>query len=101
MISHVTDFFFFNQFLCEVEIRLLKDNNIKNKSFMEIYEKNKEIKGLRSLRMIDRKDCWKCKLISYCFFCPGIALLECGSLSAKLPEACRLARVRKEIYENI
>jgi len=82
------------------QIRLKKDNNLKNKSFMEIWKVNDEIKRLRSLRMKDRKDCWDCELISYCFVCPGIALSECGSLLAKLPEACRQARIRKEVYEE-
>lgn len=84
-----------------VQIRLKKNNNLSSKSFMEIWEKNEEIKRLRSLRIIDREDCRNCELISYCFVCPGIAFLEKGSLLARLPEACRQARMRKQAYESI
>lgn len=83
-----------------VQIRL-KDNNLKGKPFMELWRKHKEINRLRNLNMIDKKDCMECELISYCFVCPGIAFLEKGSFLAKLPEACRQAKIRKELYENI
>ncbi|MBU4342944.1 MAG: radical SAM protein [Candidatus Omnitrophica bacterium] len=83
-----------------VQIRL-ENNSLKDKSFMEIWKGHKEIRALRNMRMADKEDCWGCELISYCFVCPGVALLESGSLTAKLPEACRQARIKKEIYEEI
>jgi AdoMet-dependent heme synthase len=84
-----------------VQIRLRNNTLLRNKSLMEIWRGHEEIKRLRSLRMIDRKDCLGCEYISYCFVCLGITLIECGSLLAKLPEACRQARIRKEVYEEI
>ena len=67
---------------------------------MKVWKEHREIKRLRSLHMFDRKECRNCQFISYCFICPGIALLEKGSLLSKLPEACRQAKIRKEVYAS-
>ena len=83
-----------------VQIKFKKNNDLNNRPFMQIWRDNEEIKRLRGLRMKDKKDCWGCNLINHCLVCPGVALLECGSLLAKLPEACRQAKIRKEIYEE-
>ncbi len=83
------------------QIKLEKNNTLKNKSLLDIWRENEEIKKLRNLCMRDKKECWDCNLISYCVSCPGIALLECGSVLAKLPEACRQARIRREVHEEL
>ncbi|MBL7196801.1 MAG: radical SAM protein [Candidatus Omnitrophica bacterium] len=84
-----------------VGIRLKKNNNLKEMPFIEVWKGHPEIKKLRNLRQIDRKECWDCEFQSYCFICPAIALQEEGSLLAKLPEACRQARIRKEVYTRL
>lgn len=82
-----------------VQIRL-KENRIKNKSLLEIYRNHEGFKMIRGLRMKDVKECINCKYIKFCFRCPGIALLEEGSLTSKLPEACRQAELRKKVYDE-
>lgn len=84
-----------------VQVRLKKNNNLKNRSFMEIWRRNKEIKKFRNLRIKDRKNCLGCKFIFYCSYCPASAFLETGSFFGKNPEFCRYARIKKEIYENL
>lgn len=85
-----------------VQIRIKNNNKISDKHpFSNIWKNNPEFKKLRNLYMKDKKDCWGCDLLPFCVTCPGIALLEEGSLTAKLSEACRQARIRKEVYEEI
>lgn len=81
-----------------VQVRVKNENNLNNKSFIDIWRNNPEFSYLRSLCLKDKKDCQNCRFITYCFSCPGISLLERGSLLDRLPEACRQARLRKEIY---
>ncbi|OIO33801.1 MAG: hypothetical protein AUJ70_02515 [Candidatus Omnitrophica bacterium CG1_02_40_15] len=84
-----------------VQIRLKGNNDLRQNTFIEIWKDNEEINKMRALHFKDRVDCRGCSLVSYCFFCPAIALLERGSLTAMLPEFCRQAKIKKEIYENI
>jgi radical SAM protein with 4Fe4S-binding SPASM domain len=79
------------------QIRLKTGNNIKYTPFLTIWN-NKDFMTIRNLRLRDRKGCIKCKLIHYCTYCPGIALLENGSLFAPSQEFCRIARIRREAY---
>lgn len=81
-----------------VQIRL-KDNKVNN-NLVDIWKNHHQFNYFRSLRVKDLPECKNCELLPYCFRCPGIALLECGSFLAKLPEACRQAKIRKEIYEQ-
>jgi AdoMet-dependent heme synthase len=76
------------------------DNNLNEKPFIKIWKENEGFSRLRSLRVVDRKDCWGCELVPYCVICPGMAGLEEGSLLAKFPEACRQSMIRKEFYGN-
>jgi len=75
-----------------------KDNSLKSKSFTEIWQEHPLFRQLRSLRRGDRQECLGCKDSVHCFLCPGMALIERGSLSARSPEACRLARGWKNAY---
>ena len=83
-----------------VQIKLQKDNSLLERSFADIWRNHGEISLLRSLTVADKKDCFRCKFIGYCFRCPGIAKLERGSYTAKIPEACRLAKIQKKIFEK-
>ncbi|MFH0790395.1 MAG: radical SAM protein [Candidatus Omnitrophota bacterium] len=82
-----------------VQIRLKKNNNLKDDSLANILNKCREMNEFRGLVMSDRKDCLGCEFARFCFGCPGISKLEKGSFVAKLPEACRQARFRKAAYE--
>ncbi len=67
--------------------------NIRLKSFDEIWRKGAVMEELRNLRMKDALECFGCKYIDHCHRCPGMALLEGGSLTAKYEYGCSLARV--------
>jgi len=82
--------------LCS-QLRLNKDNSLRDKSFKEIWLEHKEIKKFRNTQIEDRIECRGCELMRYCNVCPGIAFAEKGSMLAKLPEACRTAKMLKEV----
>jgi radical SAM protein with 4Fe4S-binding SPASM domain len=82
------------------QISIDKDNNLRNIPLKKIWAENPQLIQIRSLREADKKDCYQCDLRPYCHLCPGMALLETGSLLSKLPEACRIARIRKGFYES-
>lgn len=80
-----------------VQIRIEEDNNLRNKSFIEIWRDNEAFAKIRQLRFRDRKECLGCEDASYCFvFCQGVNLLEKGALTAKISEYCRRAKFMKE-----
>jgi radical SAM protein with 4Fe4S-binding SPASM domain len=83
-----------------VQIRI-KQNDLKNIGFSKIWHENEQLNKLRNLCLSDRKDCLGCEFADYCFVCPGIALIEAGSLVSKLPESCRLAIIRKKVYSEV
>ncbi len=58
------------------------------------------LKRLRATKFSDLKECSTCPLKSYCFRCPGLALLEDGNLFGPSQAACTLARARKTTYEK-
>lgn len=79
----------------------LKNNCLNGHNLSDVWQYHPELNYIRSLRVNDLSECRKCELLSYCFYCPGIARLEQGSFLSKLPEACRLAKIRKEIYSEV
>ena len=79
-----------------VQLRLNKNNSLRRKSFKEIWLRHPDIKKIRNLFIEDRVECQGCEFMDYCMLCPGIALLEEGSMLAKLPDACRAAKMLRE-----
>jgi len=84
-----------------LQIRLKNNNSLRNKSFIEIWKHHEDFLKIRKMRLCDRIGCKECIFISYCSVCPGLALLEEGSLTKPLKESCRIAKIRKSIYENL
>ena len=72
-----------NQFLYEV-------GDLKKDSFSVIWHKSKLLNSLRSLQIKDLVNCRKCKMLSLCARCPGLALLEGKGLLYSSPENCRI-----------
>lgn len=58
------------------------------------------LRNIRELRFRDFSECYSCDSAPYCFFCPGLALLETGALTGKNLTACRFTEIRKKIFEN-
>lgn len=84
-----------------VQIKLRRDNDLRKKTFLEIWKNHDYFVTLRALRHRDKVDCLDCRVKPFCFNCSGISWLETGSLLSKLPEACRQAKIRKKAYEKV
>jgi len=70
--------------------------NIRETGFREIWKESPIMNTLRGLRKSDAKGCEQCGMKLYCSRCPGIAMVETGSLTNPFPYACLLAKVEKE-----
>jgi radical SAM protein with 4Fe4S-binding SPASM domain len=70
--------------------------NLKEKSFRDIWydNENKMLNQLRELRSSDLVTCSKCRNISFCIRCPGVAYIETNTLVAPSPTACENAKWR-------
>lgn len=73
--------------------------NLREESLTQIQEAP-ILKKIRATKFSDLKECSTCPLKSYCFRCPGLALLEDGDPFGPSRAACTLARARKTTYEN-
>ena len=71
--------------------------NILQKPFSEIWDKSPVLKEARRFSVNKIHSCNRCKLLKYCHICPGISYMEEGSLYSPSKEACRHARIVKEI----
>lgn len=72
----------------------LSAGTLREKSFQEIWKNSPVLKKIRGLKLSALKECAGCKNIRYCNRCPGLALLENGSLYGKSVSACEIAAVR-------
>ncbi|MEI6845501.1 MAG: radical SAM protein, partial [Candidatus Firestonebacteria bacterium] len=68
--------------------------NIRKKSLKNIWENSPVLKKIRGMKLKDLKECASCKNICYCNRCPGLALLEGGTLYTKSASACEIASIR-------
>lgn len=72
--------------------------NLKEHSFCSIWnKKNKRISGILNIKNGDLKECSSCSLAPYCQRCPGLALLEDGSIIGASNIACKIAQIRKNL----
>jgi radical SAM protein with 4Fe4S-binding SPASM domain len=71
--------------------------NVLQKPFSGIWDKSPLLKEARSFSVNRIHSCNRCKLLKYCHICPGISYMEEGSLYSPSKEACRHARIVKEI----
>jgi radical SAM protein with 4Fe4S-binding SPASM domain len=82
-----------------VQIRT-RNRITRQRSIKDIWENGKEFKLLRNTKVKDLKECIDCEYEPYCFRCPGISYLLTGSFTKPYPDACRQARIRKEVYTS-
>jgi radical SAM protein with 4Fe4S-binding SPASM domain len=74
--------------------------NLRQKSFRDVWY-GEAARSIRSIKVSDRSVCASCELVGYCLHCPGQAYEENGTISGPSSENCRLARVRKEVSEEM
>jgi len=72
----------------------------EGKEIRDIWLNGKEFKLLRQTKIKDLEDCRDCEYEKFCFRCAGISYLLTGSFTKPYPDACRQARIRKEIYQT-
>ena len=69
---------------------LIRTGNLRESSFSEIWD-SEPLQKLRKLEIDDLPICSKCKMLSICNRCPGLALLEEGNLFGPSKVACTIA----------
>lgn len=74
--------------------------NLRRESFKYIWENSPKILQVRRLRITHLTSCVNCELKNYCRYCPGIALLEEGSLDKAPQRCCREAKILKKMGEE-
>ncbi|TSC96389.1 MAG: radical SAM protein [Parcubacteria group bacterium Athens0714_26] len=78
-----------NQFLVEV-------GDLHKQTFKQIWRNSSQLQFLRNIK-ISNLSCATCSLLHLCARCPGLALLEGGSMFGNSPENCRIAQVRNKL----
>lgn len=73
-----------------------KIGNILENDIKWIWENSQELKYIQNIKKEDLKECTTCKYEPFCDRCPGMALLEGGSLLACDPLAKKVAKARME-----
>lgn len=73
--------------------------NLREKTFAEIWAAQEGYRQYKDLTAADLPECLACEIRHFCGRCPGMALLETGSVTKPCPAACLLARVRRQIHD--
>jgi radical SAM protein with 4Fe4S-binding SPASM domain len=81
------------------QMRISAGNLLKT-DFASLW-RGKVFEGLRRARLGKKSACFSCAHLAYCQRCPGLALVEHGSLLTPPAEACRLSAVRRFVAENV
>jgi len=71
--------------------------NLKQKPFIDIWERSDEMQNVRSITISKLLVCSKCDLLKYCRLCIGLSYLEEENMLLPLKRACTEARVMKKL----
>ncbi len=74
-----------------------KAGNIRDQSLASIWRKSLVLQNIRELTLTKLNRCAICDDIEYCSPCPGLALMEHGSLCEPARECCRHAKIRRSV----
>ncbi len=77
-----------------------KAGNLRQQPFREIWSNSLVLKHIRELTLTKLKHCATCDDMDYCSPCPGLALMEHGSLYEPAKESCRHASIRKSVTKK-
>jgi len=80
---------------------MLNMGNLREHAFSEIWREQRGYSEYKNLTGGDLKKCLECEIRNFCGRCPGLALIETGSVTEPCPVACSLARARKIINDEI
>jgi len=74
--------------------------SLRERRFSEIWSNSPELKAFRAIRLSDMPKCTKCELFAYCRPCPGLNLVETGSLFTPPPRVCKEAKQMKTLNKK-
>jgi radical SAM protein with 4Fe4S-binding SPASM domain len=75
--------------------------NIREKSFLHIWETAPELQRLRSLRIAEVYGCNACAVRDYCTACPGLFFMEMGDVTVPSPHACQEAEMKHQAATGV
>lgn len=75
----------------------IPSGNLKNQSFMEIWNSSKELNKIRNLKSEDFKSCSDCELLTKCSRSSGSAYVNTGNYTGLNPENCLEAKARNSL----
>lgn len=82
-----------------IEINMIC-GNLREQSFMEIWENSEEMLMVRAIMRKDQKKCPDCPEPDLCFRCMGQSYIESGDLLAPAEEFCRIAKMRRQVRDQ-
>jgi radical SAM protein with 4Fe4S-binding SPASM domain len=71
--------------------------SLRKKSFKEIWDSSNFLKKIRKQDLEALPECSQCTLLSLCMRCKGMAYVEDGDILGPSKEACRIAKIVKEV----
>lgn len=74
--------------------------SLRKETFSEIWENSPALKAFRVIRFADMPKCVNCKLFAYCRPCPGLNLVETGSITTPPQRICREAEYMKTLNKK-
>lgn len=69
--------------------------SLREKTFSEIWGRSPALEEFRKIRFSDIPKCANCELFAYCRPCPGLNLVETGSISTPPQRVCKEAEYMK------
>ncbi len=74
--------------------------NLREKDFLGIWNCSAALETFRAVRFADMPDCVNCRLFAYCRPCPGLNLVETGSIATPPQRVCREAEYMKTLKKK-
>ena len=74
--------------------------SLRKNSLSQIWNTSDYLKKIRETKLDDLTICSKCRLLSICMRCKGMAYLEAGSIVAPSKEFCRITNIIKEVMDD-
>jgi radical SAM protein with 4Fe4S-binding SPASM domain len=74
--------------------------SLRERRFSEIWSNSLELRAFRAIRLSDMPKCTECELFAYCRLCPGLNLVETGSLFTPPPRVCKEAEQMKTLNKK-
>ncbi len=74
--------------------------NLREKTFSEIWGSSPALEAFRAIRFSDMPKCVNCEFFAYCRPCPGLNLVETGSIATPPPRVCKEAEHMKTLNKK-